>query len=129
MKNNIFKIPVEKNEKIVKSLNSYLVSNGYIVQKFLKYDGLVLQIKKGGGFKTFVGLATSLNVNIDFGEGYFTISFSESKWLDKGCAAFIGAFFVWPLFITSAVGAYHQMDLPDKIRGYIRGEVSKFYNG
>ena len=124
---NTFNIPIEESKKIIDSLKSYLSSNNYIVQEFLKHDGIILQIKKGGGFKTALGLSTALNVNIEQTEGYFTISFSDSKWIDKAAVAGVSIFLLWPLLITSAVGAYRQAELPNKIKEYINNEVSKYF--
>ena len=128
MNSNTFNnIPLEESEKIIKSLKSYLLSNGYVVQEFLKHDGLILQIKKGGGFKTAIGLSTALNVNIEQTEEYFTVSFSDGKWVDKAAVAGVSMFLLWPLLITSAVGAYRQAELPGKIMEYISLEISKYY--
>lgn len=127
MNNNTFNIPLEESNKIIDSLKSYLLSNQYTVQEFLKHDGLILQIKKGGGFKTAIGLSTALNVNIERSQDHFTLSFSDGKWVDKAAVAGVSFFLLWPLLITSAVGAYRQAELPGKIIEYINSEVSKYY--
>ena len=127
MDSHTFNIPIEESTKVVESLKSYLLSNGYIIQEFLREDGLILQIKKGGGFKTAIGLSTALNVNIEQTEDCFSVSFSNGKWVNKAAAAGVSLFILWPLLITSAVGAYRQAELPGKITTYINGEVSKFY--
>jgi len=127
MNAQIFNLPLEESSKIVESLKSFLCSNGYSVQEFLKHDGLILQIRRGGGFKAVLGLSTALNVNIEQNERYFTISFSNGKWVDKAAVAGISMFVLWPLLITSAVGAYKQSELPNQIIQYVNSEVNRYF--
>ncbi len=134
MNNCLFNIPLEGSSKIVESLKSYLVFKGYIIQEFLMEDGLILQIKKGGWFKTIIGLSVAINININQTNDCFSFSFSNGKWANRVAAGSVSLFFLYPLLmlplvvlITSIVGAYRQSELPGKITSYINGEISKYY--
>lgn len=131
MDSHTYNIPIEESAKIMESLKAHLVSNDYIIQEFIKENGTILQIKKGGRFKTAIGLSTALNVNLEQTEDSFSISFYNRKWINKAIAAGFGLILFFEfgilLLITSAIGAYRQAELPKKIMTYINGEVSKFY--
>lgn len=122
-----FSIPLEESKKIIVSLEAYLRSKDYVVQEFLKRDGLILQVKKGGGFKTALGLSRGVNVNFKLFDDYFTVSFSDEKWIDKAIVAAVSVLILWPVLITVAIGAYRQSQLPKKIMEYIHSEASKYY--
>ncbi len=124
MTTSTFNVSLNGNFDIFDSLKSFLNANGYFVQEFKKGNGLIFQVKKGGGFKTLLGLATATNITIDLFENYFTVSFSEGKWADKAAVAGVSMFILWPLLITSAVGAYKQIELPNKIIDFLNREVS-----
>jgi hypothetical protein len=128
MKTSTFNVSLQESSGIVVSLKAFLYANGYMVQEFRKSNGLILQVKKGGRFKKILGLAVSLNLNIDFFERYFTVSFSEEKWAGKVIVACVGLFFLWPLLITVAVGAYKQVEFPNKIVDFLNSEVNKTYS-
>ena len=119
MKTSAFNASHEESIEIFNSLKSFLSANGYIVQEFKKCNGWILQVKKGGGFKTILGLSTATNITIDQFEDCFTVSFSEGRWADKAAVAGVSFFVLWPLLITSAVGAYKQAELPNKIIEFI----------
>lgn len=127
MKTSTYNVSRVESINISNSLKSYLCANNYIVQEFNTSNGLILQVKKGGGFKTILGLATATNITIDQYEYHFTVSFSEGRWADKAVVAGVSIFLLWPLLITSAVGAYNQAELPNKIIEFINGEVNKCY--
>ena len=108
-------------------MSSFLKANDYIVQELRKAGGVILQVKRGGGFKTILGLATATNVIIDYFDESFTVSFFEGRWADKALVAGVSMFLLWPLLITSAVGVYRQVELPNKIIDFINVEVSKSF--
>lgn len=125
MKTLTFNINKKRREGILDSLNAFLCSNGYTVQEFKKENGVILQAKKGGGFKKLLGLATATNITIDQFEDLFTVSLSQGRWIDKAAVAGVSMFVLWPLLITSAVGAYKQAELPNKIIDFLNSEINR----
>ena len=128
MKTSTFNVSLQNSSEIVMSLRAFLCANGYMVQEFKKGNGVILQVKRGGCFKKILGLSLAVNLNVDFFENYFVISFSEERWADKVIVAIVGLLVLWPLLITVAVGAYKQVDLPNKIVNFLNGEVNKIYS-
>lgn len=127
MNKQIFNIPYNEAIKSIESLKSFLLFKDYSIREFLKHDGFILQIRRGGRFKTIMGLSVGLNINVEQNEKYFTLHFSEERWVDKIVVAAISLCCFWPFLITSSVGAYKQSKLPNEITEYINAEVDKYF--
>jgi hypothetical protein len=81
--------------------------------------GELLQVKKRGGWRDFVGMATSLNIVFYQSGDTLTVQIGSGKWLDKAAAGTVSFFILWPLAITAGLGAWEQMKMPEKIFDYI----------
>jgi hypothetical protein len=86
--------------------------------------GFLLQIKKRGGWRDFVGMATSLNIVFYQSGDTLTVQIGAGKWIDKVAAGGVSLFVLWPLAITAGVGAWQQMMLPDKIFDFTGSRLS-----
>jgi len=83
-------------------------------------DSVLLQIKKRGSWRDFVGMATSLNVAFHQGEDdTLTVEIGAGKWVDKAAVGAVSLLILWPLAITAGLGAWEQMNLPENIFNYI----------
>jgi hypothetical protein len=80
---------------------------------------LLIQVKKRGGWREFVGMATSLNVVLRQSGNTLTVEIGAGKWIDKAAAGVVSLVVLWPLAVTAGFGAWEQMKLPDRIFDYI----------
>lgn len=84
------------------------------------HDSVLLQIKKRGSWRDFVGMATSLNVVFHQGEDdTLTVEIGAGKWVDKAAVGAVSLLILWPLAISAGFGAWEQMKMPDNIFDYI----------
>lgn len=84
------------------------------------HDSVLLQIKKRGSWRDFVGMATSLNVAFHQGEDdTLTVEIGAGKWVDKAAVGAVSLLILWPLAISAGFGAWEQMKMPDNIFDYI----------
>jgi len=82
-------------------------------------QSLLLQIKKRGGWRDFVGMATSLNTVFHQSGDTLTVQIGAGKWIDKAAVGTVSLLILWPLAITVGFGAWEQMKMPEKIFDYI----------
>ena len=82
-------------------------------------DSVLLQVKKRGSWRDLVGMATSLNVVFHTGEDTLTVEIGAGKWIDKAAVGTVSLLILWPLAITAGMGAWEQMQMPDRIFDYI----------
>jgi hypothetical protein len=82
-------------------------------------QSLLIQIKKRGGWRDFVGMSTSLNILFHQSGDTLTVEIGAGKWLDKAAVGTVSMFILWPLALTAGFGAWEQMKMPEKIFDYI----------
>ena len=112
--------PPGETRSVITDVKKWLDSQGFDSQQLnTEGDGVLLQIKKRGGWRGFVGMATSLNVVFSQSADTLTVEIGAGKWLDKAAAGTVSIFILWPLAITAGIGAWEQMNMPDKIFAYI----------
>jgi hypothetical protein len=83
-------------------------------------DSVLLQIKKRGSWRDYVGMATSLNIVFHRCEDEtLTVEIGAGKWIDKAAVGTVSLFILWPLAITAGMGAWEQAKMPERIFDYI----------
>jgi TIR domain-containing protein len=82
-------------------------------------ESTLLQIKKRGGWRDFVGMATSLNILFRQSGDTLTVEIGAGKWIDKAAVGTVSLFILWPLAITAGYGAWEQMKMPENVFDYI----------
>lgn len=87
-------------------------------------ESLLLQIKKRGGWRDYLGMATSLNILFHQSGDTLTVEIGAGKWLDKAAVGTVSMFILWPLAITAGFGAWEQSQLPEKIFDFIGARLS-----
>jgi len=88
-------------------------------------DDILLQVKKRGSWRDLVGMATSLNIVFHPGEDdTLTVEIGAGKWVDKAAVGTVSLLILWPLAITAGIGAWEQMNLPDKIFDYVGSRLT-----
>jgi hypothetical protein len=105
---------------VIQELKTWLDGEDFDTQQVSADDqSLLIQIKKRGGWRDFVGMATSLNILFHHSNDTLTVEIGAGKWIDKAAVGTVSLFILWPLAITAGMGAWEQMKMPDKIFDYI----------
>jgi hypothetical protein len=93
-------------------------------QMATEHGGTLLQIKKRGAWRDFVGMSTSLNIVFHQSADTLTVEIGAGKWIDKAAAGTVSLFILWPLAVTAGFGAWEQMKMPDKVFEYIGSRLA-----
>ena len=106
--------------RIIAEVKSWLDSLSFDSQQMsTEKESTLLQIKKRGGWRDFVGMATSLNIVFHQSIDTLTVEIGAGKWIDKAAVGTVSMFILWPLAITAGFGIWEQAKMPEKIFGYI----------
>ena len=115
-----YKCAEEDAPRVIQELKTWLDGEDFDTQQVSADDqSLLIQIKKRGGWRDFVGMATSLNILFHHSNDTLTVEIGAGKWIDKAAVGTVSLFILWPLAITAGMGAWEQMKMPDKIFDYI----------
>jgi hypothetical protein len=108
------------SDRLIDDVKRWLDVQGFDLQHMqTENQGLLLQIKRRGGWRDFVGMATALNIVFTPADDTLNVEIGSGKWLDKAAVGTVSIFILWPLAITAGLGAWDQMKMPDKIFAYI----------
>ena len=112
--------------RVIGDVRGWLNSQDFDTQQVkTDTDDVLLQIKKRGSWRDLVGMATSLNVVFHPNEDdTLTVEIGAGKWVDKAAVGTVSLLILWPLAITAGIGAWEQMNLPDKIFDYIGSRLT-----
>ena len=106
--------------RLIADVKGWLSGQGFDSQQLsADSQSLLLQIKKRGGWRDFVGMATSLNILFRPSGDTLTVEIGAGKWVDKAAVGAVSMLILWPLAITAGIGAWEQMKTPEKIFDYI----------
>ena len=111
---------------IISDVRGWLNSQDFDTQQIqADQDSVLLQVKKRGTWRDYVGMATSLNVVFHPEEDdMLTVEIGAGKWIDKAAVGTVSLFILWPLAITAGIGAWEQMQMPDNIFDYIGSRLA-----
>ncbi len=119
-KSRRYACPAGDNPRLIADVKRWLDSQDFDTQQMSTEDqGLLLQIKKRGGWRDFVGMAASLNIVFHQSGDTLTVQIGAGKWIDKAAAGTVSLFILWPLAITAGFGAWQQMKMPEKVFVFI----------
>jgi hypothetical protein len=105
---------------LITDLKSWLDAQGFDCQQMNTEDQCVLlQVKRRGGWRDFVGMSTSLNIVFNQSGDALVVEIGAGKWIDKAAAGVVSIVVLWPLALTAGFGAWEQMKMPDRIFDYI----------
>ena len=111
--------------RLIADVRNWLDGQGFDCQQLaLERRGILLQIKKRGAWRDFVGMSTSLNIAFRQSRDVLTVEIGAGKWLDKAIAGTVSIFVLWPLAVTAGLGAWEQTRMPEKIFGYISSRLT-----
>lgn len=111
--------------RVIQDVKGWLDSEGFDTQQVSADDqSLLIQIKKRGGWRDLVGMATSLNILFHHNNDMLTVEIGAGKWVDKAAVGTVSLFILWPLAITAGMGAWEQMKMPDKIFDFVGNRLA-----
>lgn len=111
--------------QLIADLKAWLVSQSFEAQQLNTEDGgVMLQIKKQGGWRDWVGMATSLNILFQESDDALMVQIGAGKWADKIGAGAVSLILLWPLAISAGYGAWEQMKMPDNVFDFIAARLS-----
>jgi hypothetical protein len=110
-----FMCPPSKFENLISSTQVWLASQDFECQRLTTEDGQLLQIQKKGGWRKFVGMSTALNIAFRQVESTVNVDIGAGRWIDKAAVGTVSIFFLWPLALTTAFGAWQQTNMPESI--------------
>src|SRR5215472_9845323 len=94
-------------------------TRGFQTQSFGAGNQMVVQLRKGGEAAKLFGAQAALTVMLTQYPDGLLVTLGQKRWGDKAVAAGVGAFILWPLAITAAVGAVRQSNLPDEVLSWL----------
>ena len=112
--------------RIISDVRGWLNTQDFDTQQInADEDSVLLQIKKRGSWRDFVGMGTSLNVVFHpEPDDMLTVEIGAGKWVDKAAVGTVSLFILWPLAITAGIGAWEQMKMPENIFDYIGSRLA-----
>lgn len=117
--------PEEDAIRLIQDVKGWLDSQGFDTQQLSADDqSLLLQIKKRGGWRDLVGMATSLNILFHHNADTLTVEIGAGKWVDKAAVGAVSLVILWPLAITAGMGAWEQMKMPDRIFDFVGSRLA-----
>jgi hypothetical protein len=124
-KSRRYTCPAADSPRLVADVKHWLDSQDFDTQQMRTNDqALMLQIKKRGGWRDFVGMSTSLNILFYQSGDTLTVQIGAGKWIDKAAAGTVSLFILWPLAITAGFGAWQQMKMPEKVFDFIGSRLA-----
>src|SRR5204863_148028 len=112
--------PTADSPRLVADVKRWLDEQNFDTQQMRTNDQtLMLQIKKRGGWRDFVGMSTALNILFYQSGDTLTVQIGAGKWIDKAAAGVVSLFILWPLAVAAGFGAWQQMKMPEKVFEFI----------
>lgn len=108
--------------RLIADVKVWLDGQGFDSQEMnTENKGLLLQIKKRGGWRRYFGMATSLNILFQQSDDTMTVEIGAGKWIDNVAGVgYVGMIYTWPL---AGYGAWEQMKMPEKVFDYIATRI------
>jgi hypothetical protein len=98
--------PRNDTPALISDLKNWLDAHRFDCQQLNTEDhDLLIQVKKRGGWREFVGMATSLNIVFHQSGDNLIVEIGAGKWIDKAAAGVVSLVVLWPLAVT-AVSAH-----------------------
>lgn len=93
--------------QLAEEMRKYFASNDCEHQLFQQEKGWVVQGRKLGKWRDFLGMAQAATILIESDVGGMKVSIGGARWIDKAAGAATGAFLLFPL-ATSLYGVIQQ---------------------
>ncbi|MGA2737968.1 MAG: TIR domain-containing protein [Bryobacteraceae bacterium] len=123
-KSRRYACPSSDSARLIGEVKSWLDAQGFDSQQMsTENKSVLLQIKKRGKWRDFVGMSTSLNIVFHQLDDTLTVEIGAGKWIDKAAVGTVSMFILWPLALTAGFGAWEQIKMPEKIFDYIAARL------
>lgn len=110
---------------LIADVRRWLESENFVTQQVSTDDqGVLLQIKKRGKWRDYLGMATSLNIGFHQSGDALTVQIGTGNWVDKAAAGTVGMLVLWPLALTAGYGIWEQTKIPDKVFDFIGSRLA-----
>ena len=114
----------EKCNQLIADVKSWLESENFNCQQVTtESEDILLQIAKKGTWRKFTGMSTALNIAFKQTGSTLTVEIGAGRWIDKAAVGTVSMFVLWPLAVTSGIGAWQQIKTPDKIFDFIGNKL------
>ena len=122
----IYEIAPENTEILINKIENWLSSEKqFEVQKVENLNTTVLQIRKKGNWRRFLGMSTALSIKLEKLDNSIEVEIGQGHWLGKVATGATSWFVLWPLAVSTAYGVYDQFKTPKNIFKFIESEVSE----
>lgn len=112
----VFELNGIRMEEIVQQLERFLREEKKMdVQTAYTQGECLLQASQGDTLRMLSGMKLATTVQFSVSGSALNVTIGEGQWADKLGARAVGLFLLWPLAITSGIGAYKQKKLPSEI--------------
>lgn len=126
----VFSVPGVDCSKIFAALRNWLEGENFETQLLHTESGeTVVQAAKRGGWRNLIGQSTALNVIFDKKGDELHVTIGSGKWIDKAAVATVSMFVLWPLLVTSSIGAIKQMRLPGRVFNFLSEQIDRAMYG
>jgi hypothetical protein len=106
--------------RLISEVKGWLKSEGFNSTETNAGDqGILLEIKKRGDWRKYVGMETALNILFNHSGDTLTVEIGAGQWIDKAGAGAVGMFVFAPIALTAGYGMWEQSKMPDKIFDFI----------
>jgi hypothetical protein len=107
-------------QRLILDVKAWLKSEGFAsTQTDAGEQGIMLEIKKRGDWRKYVGMETALNILFNQSGDTLTVEIGAGQWIDKAGAGAVGMFVFAPIAFTAGYGMWEQSKMPDKIFDFI----------
>lgn len=116
-------------ERLGNDLVNTFRMQGYQAQSIGNKDQLLVQLKKGSDFESFIGMQAALSLTLQRNGNGVLATIGQQKWIDKIAAGSVSLLIpaLWPLAITAGVGGIRQAGMSNEILARLDGLVHHNY--
>jgi len=123
-KSRRYKCKATDRDRIVDELKNWLDVQQFASQQMNTEEGaILLQVRKRGKWRPFVGMATALNVVLQHSDSTLMVEVGEGKWIDKAAVGAVSLLVImplaFPLLVAAGFGVTEQWKMPNKILDFI----------
>jgi len=106
--------------RLISEVKAWLKSENFnATETDARDQGILLEIKKRGDWRKYVGMETALNILFNQSGDTLTVEIGAGQWIDKAGAGAVGMFVFAPIALTAGYGMWEQSKMPDKIFDFI----------
>lgn len=112
--------------RLTEDLKTWLNGENFETQQVATdAGGQLLQIKKRGGWREFLGMSTALNILLKLSGNTLTVEIGAGKWVDKAVVGAAGIILMAGLpLITAGYGAWEQANMPDRVFEFVGARLA-----